>query len=58
MSGKSAFPTLQLLHRSLSAHLGPIFHEVRLIAFVLDGMKLSFNHSVHPILSKSVHTSL
>ena len=44
MVGELASNTLLLMCRSLSVKSSSVFHEVKLIAFLLYGMTLSINH--------------
>jgi len=52
MSGELDSPILLLLHTSLAAQLSSVLHQMRLTAFVLYGIRLSFNHSVYLMLPK------
>lgn len=50
--GKIDSPLLLLLHRSLSTQLSSALHQMRLTAFVLYGIRLSFKHSMYLKLPK------
>ena len=50
MAGELASLILLLLHRSLTAQLSSVLHQMGLTAFVFYGMRLSVNHSMYLIL--------
>jgi hypothetical protein len=47
MAGECTYCTILLLSRLLSVHSSSVFYFVKLIAFSLYWMRLSFNHGMH-----------